>query len=307
MKHKKSTHITSKKNKVLYLIVGVSLTLYILFIGIRAFTNSLFFDSKDRINLVVYGQNPAFYSLAIQESRDYIVYFPADLKVQVPGGYGSYRVGSLGKLISLEKKPALYQKTFSLATSSFVNFYFYPDDGEVYYGEGTKDNFRKFTLKDFFFMKSNATFLDRVYLSAFVLNKNIDNFRVLRYIESERVQDDEFFEAGEFTKKSIGLFYQKTYRNDKKTIQIAYNKEYETAESISNTLEGNGIRVSDITLNLQPKKECLVREVSAEHSITAKNIAEFFNCTLVVGNTDVYDIIFELGDRAKDWEVENNL
>lgn len=305
MKAKKNTTFSTKKNAILYLVIGSFLLIYFLYVAIRSFSTSLFFNSKDRINIIVYGQNVAYYSLAIQESRDYVVYFPPDLKVQVPGGYSNYRVGSLSKLVDLEKQPDLYRRTFSFATSSFVNYYFYPETTEVYYGEGTKDNYQKLNLKNFFFMKSNASFLDRVYLSIFVLNKKTDKFRVLKYVESEKIRDDAYFEDEEFTKKSIGLFYQKTYRNEKKSIQIAYNTEYSTAGSIANTLEGNGIRVSDITLNLHPKKECLIREENSDHSATATYMAEFFNCKLVTGKTDVYDIIFELGDREKEWQVVN--
>lgn len=303
MKGKKNLRFTAIKNKVLYIVVGVAFLLYLLFILIRSFSQSLFFNSKDRINIIVYGQNVAYYSLAIQESRDYVVYFPPEMKVQVPGGYESYRVGSIGKLIKLDNNPDLYRKTFSLATSSFVNYYFYPDTVDVYYGEGTKENYAKLTLQDFFFMKSNASFLDRVYLAGFVLNKDLSKFRVLRYIETEKIRDDIFFEAEEFTKKSIGLFFQKTYRNEQKNIQIAYNNNYSTAESIGKMLEGNGIRISDITLNLQPKKHCIVRESSSIHSATAHHIAQFLDCQLITGKTDVYDIILELGDTEKVWEV----
>ena len=303
MKAKNNSRFSHAKNKLLYTFIGVSLTIYLLFIVIRAFASSLFFNSKDRINIVVYGKNVAFYSLAIQESRDYVVYFPPEMKVQVPGGYSNYRVGSVGKLIYLDKDPDLYRKTFSLATSSFVNYYFYPNTTEVHYGEGTKDNYEKLKLADFFTRKSNASFLDRVYLAMFVLNKDVDKFRVLRYIETEKIREDVFFEAEEFTKKSVGLFFQKTYRNEKKNVQIAYNKEYETAESIANMLEGNGIRVNDITLNLTPKKECFVKEETSTHSSTAREISEFLGCKLTVGKTDVYDIILELGDKEKEWEV----
>jgi hypothetical protein len=68
-------------------------------------------------------------------------------------------------------------------------------------------------------------------------------------------------------------------------------------------LEGNGIRVSDLTLKDTGTKRCEVIEQVAPHSATAHAIALFFNCTLKQGFTDVYDIIFVLGDREKDWEI----
>jgi hypothetical protein len=41
-------------------------------------------------------------------------------------------------------------------------------------------------------------------------------------------------------------------------------------------------------------------------SQTAYDLSVFFHCPIKKGNTDVYDIIFILGDVEKEWEVVSN-
>lgn len=294
-----------KKNFFLSTLVLTFLTGYILYHIVENIAQSLFFQAPDRINLLVYGANTAFYSLSVNESRDYVVYFPTQLKVQVPGGYADYKVGSLGKLVYLEKNPDLFRKTFAMAGSAFVNYYFYPGNDEVYFNE-TDQKSEKLSSWHIFQMKSNAGFLDKVYLALFVLNKDKDKFRWLKYVQAQKVQDDKLFESEEFTKKSIGLFFQKTYRNEKKNVQISYNSDYTTAQGIANILEGNGIRVNDITLNLQSKKSCHIIQSNKidKTSATAQALSDFFDCPVHKGETDVYDIIFVIGDKEKVWQIQ---
>lgn len=305
---KKPVKTKQSRNSFLYLLIISFLFIYIVFEFVKSFSGSLFVKDKDRVQIVMYGQNTGFYSLGIQDPRNYVLYYPADLKVQLPGGYGSYRIGSIGKLVSLDKKPELYQKTFSLVTSSFVDFYFYPSNIEVYDGEEELKEISKPTASDIFFMNSNAGFWDKIYLIMYFSNKNKDDFRLLRYKEVYEVKGDLFFLQDEFTKKNIGLFYQKTYRHEKKNVQIYYTKYYTAADRIAQMLEGGGIRVSDISLNINPTKTktCIVKESSTEFSHTARSIASFFHCDLKQGKTDVYDIILELGGKEKEWEVSSD-
>jgi hypothetical protein len=48
---------------------------------------------------------------------------------------------------------------------------------------------------------------------------------------------------------------------------------------------------------------CYVKENTANPSYTAKAISAFFRCPLVHGTTDIYDVLFFLGEREKEWDT----
>ena len=139
------------------------------------------------------------------------------------------------------------------------------------------------------------------------LRINQSNFTVIDYLEkTNKAKNDVVFQDESFKKESIGLLFQKKYRTEHKSIQILYKDGYLVAAQIASLLEGNGIRVNDISINLSDKKDCSVIEdlkVGQTSSSTASDIASYFDCVLVKGKTDVYDIIFVLGNIEKDWEV----
>ena len=90
--------IFNKKNLfAFFIIIGL---VYYLF---KSITGSVFLKGRDKINVVFYGENTRFYSLD-QKNISYLLSFPSSIKVMVPGGYGEYKVGAIGKLASLEKK-----------------------------------------------------------------------------------------------------------------------------------------------------------------------------------------------------------
>lgn len=292
--------------RYIYIVVGIFILIYLVFKGIQVFASSLFFSHNSRINTVFYGQDTTFYSLDKKDARSYVMHFPSDLKMQVPGGYGSYRVGSLGKLSHLDNKPDILQKTFSDATTSFVQFYFYEDTDIVFYGDSIPEDIQKPKLKHILFQKSNAQFFDRLYLAVTFLNKKTDDFKRIAYQEKEnRLQNDVFFQEESFIKESIGLLYQTQYRDEQKSIQIQYPENYTVAQSVGSLLEGNGIRVSDISLDLNSKKDCVIIESNDEKSVTSQDLSSFFGCPIKKGNTDVYDIVFVLGNVEKEWAVSN--
>ena len=268
-----------------------------------SFSQSLFVSDRNRVNILLYGAESTFYSLDKKDTRHYVMYFAPDLKMKVPGGYGSYRVGSLGKLVNLEKRPDLFGKTFSIATTAFVNYYFYPRGEEVFYGKEIPPEEKKAKITDILFSKSNAGFFDRIYLSIFFLSKNTDDFNTIEYSERvNAIQNDVYFQDDTFAKESIGLLYQTLYRDEHKSIQILYNSNYEVAQTIGNLLEGNGIRVNDLSLDINQSKTCTVVESGENFSNTAQDLAVFFNCELKKGSTDVYDIVFVLGSKEEEWE-----
>lgn len=280
--------VTSKRFGFALLFVFLALFL------IYSFANSLFIRKRDRINIFLHAQDRiTYYSISTVDDVNYLVYFRPNLKITVPGGYKLYRFGALAKLSELDKDPELLKKAFSSATSSFVDFYFFPKDPEILYGTSIPDTVRYPSFAELFFDHSNASLLDRIYLYLRFVSSGKTQFSI---IPSPKVEAD-------FAKSYQGYFYKKTYRNEKRIVQIIYTKKYETADLISRVLEGNGIRVADLTEDSKPHNTCMIIENTGQHSKTAEDLSAFFRCQLQKGDTGTFDIIFILGDREGDWEA----
>jgi hypothetical protein len=292
------------KNKKLFIWLFGLIFFVSLFFIIKSFLNSLFFADKERINLVVFENGAQFYSLDKKGEINYFLSFPADVRVSVPGGYGSYRVGGLLKLVSLEKNPELLKKTFTLATSSFIDYYFYPASDQIFYGFSKKENIFLPSLKQIFYYQSKAGFFDRLYLVFFTLKTPARKFIALPLFYDKATKN---FSINDFSDKQQGIFYQSKLRNEGKNLQIIYHQSYASALAISNILEGEGIRVNDLSQGDKKSSNCFLLESKKKHSLTAVQIAAFFNCQLSVGETTPYDIIFRLNSSEKDWEIESKL
>jgi len=253
----------------------------------------------------MYGPKTAYYSLDQETGRHYLISFYPDLKMAVPGGYGEYRVGSLGKLAYLDKNEDLLKKTFAVSTATFIHAYFYPGNEDVYYGEAGEDKPRKPSVSDILFLPSNVSILDRIYLASFVFpTRNEDYYLITYQAEKNAKRNDIFFKDKAYIKDSIGLLFQKKYRDEGHNIQVLYRKNYAVAQKIGKLLEGNGIRVSDLSLDLNRSTECTVLEDSDTPSYTARSMAEYFGCRVVREKTDVYDNIIVLGSVLEEaWEI----
>lgn len=291
MNHPKKQTRSTNTVKFLPIAVGLFIVL-ILFIAFHSIGSSLFFSNRERIHIVVYGSRPMMFSVDLQENVNYAVSFYPDMKIKVPGGYGTYRIGGVGKLVSLEDKPEILSKTFSYATSSFVDYYFFPTNDEVHYG-GNDDSSIMFPgIQEIMQMQSNAQLFDRIYLAYLFSRENQKQYKQLRSLTAE-----------DFVKRYQGYFYHKVYRQEKKNIEILYATNYQTAETIGTLLEGMGIRVSDYKTINTKEKQCVVTEQTDHFSETARDISAFFHCQLRNGSTDVYDILFSLGTVEQEWEV----
>ncbi len=223
----------------------------------------------------------------------------------MPGGYGKYRVGALGKIIGLEKDPAILKRTFTYNSSSFVPYYFYPTSSTIYYNpeeEGTHIP----TLIDIVSSQSNASFIDKLYIySKFAAVAKNDFIPVDTQDFADKQEGDLIFSAADFKKKFIGYFYNKTYRTERKTVQIMYTKDYNTAVAIGHILEGNGIRVVDISQKQDTSVHCQIAEEIDADSTTARDLVLFFGCSYKKESSSLSDIVLTLGDVEKTWEIAN--
>jgi hypothetical protein len=107
----------------------------------------------------------------------------------------------------------------------------------------------------------------------------------------------------EFAKRYQGFFYQGSYREEKKTVQIMYT-DYEAATILGRIIEGNGIRIVDLTAGT-PQKECRVVEERESYSRSARDIARFLGCSLEHGSASISDIIVYLGSKVEgEWAAK---
>lgn len=293
-KHKSDKSIS----KAPFIIVGIIIVGLIL--GYFYLQTGLELLKRDRVNVVAYGKKTAVYSIGLKESGNYLVPFYPDLKISVPGGYGMYRVGAIGKLISLEKKPELLKKAFSAATSTFIDYYFFAPTQEVYFGgQNDKEIFYP-NIADILFHKSNASIGERVAIAYIFLKTPPQQFTLVRTVDADE-KGERVLLTDNFNQQYQGYFYRKTYSDEKKEVQILYTEKYDSAETISKILEGNGIRVSDVSQSQDKQDHCRVVEQSKPFSQTAMAIATFFGCELTRGKTDIYDILIELSNKEREW------
>ncbi len=277
----------------------IFLCLLFLYFITKSFVSALILLKKDRINFVVYGQSTAIYSLGLSDDTNYFIPFDADRRVIVPGGYGNYRVGALGKLGFLDHKPSLLKQAFSLSTGSFVDIYFYPRTPAIYYHKN-EPNFFYPSLSQIFLSESNASIFERIFINFLLTLRSRNQFKTLPFKDSDS-----------FYKDYQGNFYSKAFRGEKLNIQVVYSKSYKTAVLLSRILEGEGLHVSDISSTDEAEKKgagassnCLVEENSARSfSKSAKAIALFFNCKLKPSQSSLYDILFLLGPVESAWDT----
>ena len=290
------------RNKISNPIIFIFLLICLFYYLFKSVTSSVFLKGRDKINVVFYGEEARFYSLD-RKNVNYLLSFSNLVKVIVPGGYGQYKVGALGKLASLEKKPEIIGKTFSATTSSLVDLYFYQKKIIVYH---ENLNLKKApTFKEIFLRNSNANFIDKLILFYIFSTNNKESFQIIDLDPFETKGNDSEFDYNSFYKKFQGSFFQRIYRNFDINVQIVYTKSYKTAQLIGQMIEGEGIRVVDLSNQDVSLRGCLL--IADKNTTTTKafeRLADFFKCKTRIGETSVSDIILELGDLEKEWEIK---
>jgi hypothetical protein len=288
----------SKRNSIILIFIIICLLYYFF----KLFTDSVFLKGRDKINVVFYGENTRFFSLD-KENISYLLAYKNSTRIIVPGGYGEYKVGAIGKLVSLENKPDIIRKTFSAATSALVDLYFYPKAVSVYYQNGS-DPEKMPDAKEIFLTNSNANLLDRFLLFYFVNTSDRKDYQTIDLKPFELGYNNGLFDSNGFYKKFQGSFFQKTYRNIDINVQIFYTNSYKTGLLLSQMIEGEGIRVVDLSKTDKSITGCqLITSKEISLSKTYQRLQNFFNCHLVIGETTVSDIILVLGDQEKEWAV----
>lgn len=297
--HKKTIQYLISKSSVIIIAFLLICLSYYLF---KTITSSVFLKDRDKINVVFYGEGTRFYSLD-RKNVNYLMSFSNSVNVVVPGGYGQYKVGAIGKLANLEKKPEIIGRTFSATTSTLVDIYFFQKKTLIYY-----DNLSLRwapTFKEIFLTNSNANLIDRIFIYYIFSTNSRETFQIIDLSPFESGGSDSTFDYNSFYKKFQGSFFQRTYRDYDINVQVMYKKSYKTAQLIGQMIEGEGIRVVDLSNQGRIIKDCLL--ITDKNTALTKaymRLADFFKCKTQIGETTVSDIILELGDLEKDWNID---
>ena len=290
----------------LYLLAGV-LCVYFLFVLARAFKESIIIQKRDRINIVYYGRETELISIGLTDGVHYIVSFSQNNKVSVPGGYGRYNVGALGKLAALEKTPDLIGKTFSSMISAHVDYYILPKEPEVYSGEDTDSPMfsQKSAISQMFSgpFVTNAHIFDKLYIAFLLSQRRQKDFAVLRSLSEEGEDGNINFSERRFLKKFKGFFYHQSLRQEEKEVQIVYHR-YSAATTLSRVIEGQGVRVVDLADGSisEGRKKCVL---TAEDTTgkTIHYLARMFNCDVQKGSPEASDIKLVMGtELTEQWK-----
>lgn len=287
----------SKRSSVIFVFFLVCLIYYLF----KLITSSVFLKDRDKVNVVFYGEGTRFYSLD-RKNVNYLMSFSNSVQVVVPGGYGKYKVGSIGKLANLEKKPEIIRRTFSATTSTLVDLYFFQKKTLIYYDNS---NLRwSPTFQEIFLTNSNANLIDRIFLYYIFSTNHRETFQIIDLRPFESDGNNSTFDYNSFYKKFQGSFFQRSYRSYDINVQVMYKKSYKTAQLVGQMIEGEGIRVVDLSNQGTTIKGCLL--IANKNTITTKTymrLADFFKCKTQIGETTVSDIILQLGDLEKEWAV----
>jgi len=304
--------MTRKWTQSAYLVrlLIVFFVLYILGHVLVTIRHSLFFKKPDRVNMVFYSKKPTFISLGTTDNINYIGFFDPELKVRVPGGYGRYKIGAVGRLSEIEKKPVLMQKTFSSVVSAYVDYYFYPKESEIYFEGFNFDS--KFSTPHLGFVsvfwpssiRTNASFLNRLYIYLALLNKKRSDFALIsssRFASSQ--EGEEYFREDRFDRTYKGFFYESGLRDEGKHVQVIYST-YRSALTLSRIIEGEGVRISDLSTSKSDNSECFIREQKAQFSKSSAYLISLFGCTFEKKEALApSEIELELGTKLEsNWE-----
>ncbi len=287
----------SKRSSIIFIFLIICFSYYLF----KLITSSVFLKDRDKVNVVFYGEGTRFYSLD-RKNVNYLMSFSNSVKVVVPGGYGQYKVGAIGKLANLEKKPEIIGRTFSATTSTLVDLYFFQKKTLIYYDNSNlrwSPNF-----KEIFLTNSNANLIDRIFLYYIFSTNNKETFQIIDLRPFESGGNSSNFDYNSFYKKFQGSFFQRSYRDYDINVQIMYDTSYKTAQLIGQMIEGEGIRVVDLSNQGRSLKGCLL--ITDKNTAMTKaylRLADFFKCKTRIGETTVSDIILELGELEKDWAI----
>lgn len=295
------------QNYLLYAIAGAFL-FYLAIVGLRALHQSALFTRHDRINVAFFGEEATILSFGLTDNVNYIISLSHEQKIVIPGGYNQYPLGSLGKLVELEKDPRILQRAFSSMTSAYVDYYVSPKKPDVYKKPDTDaPAYQKLELIRKIFSSGNMTnmnIFDKGYIAYLIAKRRQQDFVVLRStVKLDKDDGSRIFSEKSFLKKYKGFFYHHDLREEGLEIQLRYIN-YKSATNLSRVIEGQGIRVADLSVTDRDQvSDCVIRTNLKPTVHTVRFFIDAFSCSLERGETEGVDVIVYLGkELEKLWE-----
>lgn len=287
---------TPKITRILTIATILFITIYIGILGFKALYKSIAFNNKDRVTIVFYGPESTVLSLGLRDETNYIIKLSNDYSINVPGGYGWYKIGGIGRLAELEKDNTLLVRAFSSTISTPVDYYFIPKDPSVYFNSMQNADFspsKKYVLSILgdISHKSNVTLLDRILIYISVFFKGKIDFIELNSDFYEKKGNDIYFRETDFYKKHQGFFYKKMFREAGIEIKMKYNRSYKASLTLSRILEGTGLRVVDISQNIKSPSSCIItyKDTKSIQKVLPQiqnSIAPLVQCKFQKGNIE---------------------
>lgn len=285
-------------------LTGLLIVFFLVYCGMRIFhglSRIRYIAHKDRIQVLVYdGKAATVTSFDMRDGVDYQILFDAKTSVTVPGGYKQYEVENIGKLSYLEKDPLLILRTFSSAISSMVDVIVYPSRDVSF----SSQRFSVITSLIRFSQNSNLNFLERMYL-AIILSGHRDKPIEIKDVDSRNEKG--IFDEKHFAKTYRGYLYHTSLRDENKAVIATYNTSHLAADRVSRILEGEGIRVVDISQNNKKDDESFCQITLSEHrqgmEVTKNFLQNTFGCIIEPTSTIDEALILNIGEQMeKKWE-----
>lgn len=294
MGHKKPNILTNLW--VVGLILGLILSLYL----ITQFSRSLVFRETDRINIGVYGERPYVYSLNPHKNLAFVVEFEPEYEVNVPGGYGWYKLSSLNLLGRIEKnRPLLLEKAFSELIGSPVDYVYFPKEAAIKSSKtGSFANYYRERERIIFgnsYQNSINNLFDRIFI------RRIFRVRPERLIflatsdlflenKGNRRYDIEVLDG-----RLKGLFYHDSIlKEGLKAVLVTRARNYESAKRILRQVEGMGIKVIEIRVAKKVNtKTCLATVPKLSTPVLSK-LKRYFDCRVMPSTGRIVKL--EIGD-----------
>lgn len=272
----------SLKGTSIYLLIGGLLIFFIFLIWfIRQFTSSFFTSKYQRVNIGIWGKRTIILSYNLSSPDHSLIVFSNSYEIEIPGGLKGYTVGAIGKLVDLERKPLIFKKALSSAGQLLIHKTQHENTSEVYFddfGDPSSDDALKSMIISSLLGPGDLNVLERIYIF-FHLSEVVGPRTSRAIVTSQKFEPK---------------LYEKVFRNERKLVQLQYQKSSKTAYEFASMLENIGIRVSDV-LSIDRGENrvisrCEVIEQEANVSETAKFLSAYFDCRIVRGETGIYNI-----------------
>ncbi|MFO0704278.1 MAG: hypothetical protein U0525_06215 [Patescibacteria group bacterium] len=262
--------------------------------------SSFFLMPYQRFNIGMWGKRSFVISYNMDGPDHTLMIFSNSYEVEIPGGLKGYTVGSIGKLVSLQNKPLIYKKALSAASQVLIHKTLHQNTNEVYfddYGDSSDDESLKSMIAGYLFGPGELNIFERLYI--YIHLSDIVSSKSTRILVTSQKPDVKIFE--------------KSFRNERKLVQLIYRTSSKTGYELASMLENNGIRVADI-LEYSPTstdlaeyakngvEKCLIIESSPTFSKTSDFLSSYFGCEKIYGETGLYNIKLILDEKTeKEW------